>query len=257
MGGIGVVAARGWAATRVRSIAEEAGVSVKTIYDTFGSKAELFKAVVDVAAAGDDEAVAVMGREQFAALADGDLPQRAAAGARLAARVNRRTVDLRAGDVGGLRMSRVARTGSVQADVQSTPAQVWQVLTDVTRIGEWSHECRTAQWLGGADQAAVGARFRGTNKARFARWSRPCTISVLDSARRFTYRTNGGLMGDATEWTFTLEPTDRGCRITQSCEIISLPRAAEWAISKMLPEHVDRTQALREDLERLGAVAAA
>ena len=85
---------RGWAATGVRNIAQEAGISVKTIYDTFGSKAELFKAVVDVAAAGDDEPVAVMERERFAALAEGDLPQRAAAGARLAVEVHRRTVDL-------------------------------------------------------------------------------------------------------------------------------------------------------------------
>ena len=154
-------------------------------------------------------------------------------------------------------MNEVSRSGRVQVDVQATPIQVWQVLTDVPRIGEWSHECRTAQWLDGADQAAVGTRFRGTNKARFARWSRPCTISVLDAARRFTYRTNGGIMGDATEWTFTLEPAGSGCRITQCFEIISLPRAAEWAISKMLPEHVDRSGALREDLERLGAIAAA
>jgi uncharacterized protein YndB with AHSA1/START domain len=154
-------------------------------------------------------------------------------------------------------MSRVQRTGTVQADVGATPAQVWQVLTDVPRIGEWSHECHTAQWLDGAHQAAVAARFRGTNKARFARWSRPCTISVLDPGRRFTYRTNGGVMRDATEWTFTLEPTDGGCRITQSYRIISLPRAAEWAISKMLPEHIDRSQALRQDLERLGSAAAA
>jgi AcrR family transcriptional regulator len=85
---------RGWAATGVRSVAEQAGVSVKTIYDAFGSKAELFKAVTDVAAAGDAEPVTVMEREQFAALAEGELGQRAAAGARLALAVNRRTVDL-------------------------------------------------------------------------------------------------------------------------------------------------------------------
>ncbi len=156
---------------------------------------------------------------------------------------------------GGLAMSRVQRTGTVQADVPATPAQVWQVLTDVPRIGEWSHECHTAQWLDGADRAAVAARFRGTNKARFARWSRPCTIVVLDADRCFTYRTNGGVMRDATEWAFTLEPTDSGGRITQSYEIISLPRATEWVISKVLPEHVDRSRALREDLARLGAVA--
>lgn len=101
---------RGWAATGVRNIAEDAGVSVKTIYDTFGSKAELFTAVVDVAAAGDDEPVAVMERERFAALAEGGLPQRAAAGARLAIEVHRRTVD----------MMRVWRTA---ADTDATLAE--------------------------------------------------------------------------------------------------------------------------------------
>lgn len=154
-------------------------------------------------------------------------------------------------------MTRVQRTGTVHADLPATPEQVWQVLTDVPRIGEWSHECHTAKWLDGADQAAVGARFRGTSKARFARWSRPCTITALDTDQCFTYRTSGGIQRDATEWIFTLEPTDDGCRITQSYEIISLPRATEWVISKVLPEHIDRSQALREDLERLGAVAAA
>src|SRR5690348_6856478 len=87
--------ARGWAATGVRDIATAAGVSVKTIYDTFGSKADLFKTVVDVAVVGDDEPVAMMERPEFAALAEGDLARRAAAGAHLAAEVNRRTVDVK------------------------------------------------------------------------------------------------------------------------------------------------------------------
>ena len=45
--------------------------------------------------------------------------------------------------------------------------------------------------------------------------------------------------------------------ITRSYEIISLRQATEWVISKVLPEHIDCSRDLREDLERLGAVAAA
>lgn len=152
--------------------------------------------------------------------------------------------------------ARMPRTGRVEAEVAATSEQVWAVLTDVTRIGEWSHECRTAQWLDGAGRAAVGARFRGANKARFARWSKPCTITELEAPHRLVYRTNGGLMGDATEWTFSLEATEPGCRIVQCYEILSLPRAVEWAILRMVPEHLDRSSALRQDLVRLGAVAA-
>jgi AcrR family transcriptional regulator len=44
--------ARGYAATSMPRIAAEAGVAIETIYRTFGSKAGLFKAVVEAAVAG-------------------------------------------------------------------------------------------------------------------------------------------------------------------------------------------------------------
>ncbi len=152
--------------------------------------------------------------------------------------------------------SKVDRSGQVDVDVPATPDQVWAVLTDVTRIGEWSHECRTAQWLDGNDQAAVGARFRGSNKVRFNRWSKKCTITDMEPAHRFVYETNVDFMGGPTRWTFTLEPTADGCHVAQSFQIDHMPKAAEWVLAKMLPEHADRSQALREDLTRLGALAA-
>lgn len=102
----------------------------------------------------------------------------------------------------------------------------------------------------------MGARFRGSNKVRFNRWSKKCTITDMEPARRFVYETNVDIMGGPTYWTFALEPTDQGCHVRQSYRIDNLPRAAEWMFSKMLPEHVDRSQALREDITRLGALAA-
>ncbi len=54
---------RGYAATTVRAVAEEAGVSVPTVEATFGSKARLLKAAIDVAIAGDDEPVSMLDRE--------------------------------------------------------------------------------------------------------------------------------------------------------------------------------------------------
>jgi AcrR family transcriptional regulator len=43
---------RGYAGTTLAAIAQAAGVVVKTIYRAYGSKAELFKAVVRAAVAG-------------------------------------------------------------------------------------------------------------------------------------------------------------------------------------------------------------
>lgn len=53
---------RGYAATTVAAIAAAAGVSVPTIEQVFRTKANLLKAAIDVAIAGDDEPVPVQQR---------------------------------------------------------------------------------------------------------------------------------------------------------------------------------------------------
>ena len=53
---------RGWTGTTIRAVAGDAGVAVPTVEATFGSKARLLKAAIDVAIAGDDEPVPVLDR---------------------------------------------------------------------------------------------------------------------------------------------------------------------------------------------------
>ena len=65
----GFVAA-GYPAATITGIAAAAGVSAQTVYNTFGTKAGLFKAVYDVRLAGDDEPVAMGERVEFQALQD-------------------------------------------------------------------------------------------------------------------------------------------------------------------------------------------
>lgn len=151
----------------------------------------------------------------------------------------------------------VGREGSVEAVVAAAPERVWAVLTDVTRVGEWSHECREAIWLDeGPTGPVVGARFRGRNRSGSVRWGRACEVTVADPPDRFTYRTGGSWVGDSTEWAFALEPAGSGTRIVQSFRVLSLPRWAEVVIALMVPQHHDRQQALAGDLRRLGEVAA-
>jgi AcrR family transcriptional regulator len=54
---------RGYAATTVAAVAEEAAVSVETVYKAFGNKAGLLKSAVDTAIVGDDEPVPMLQRE--------------------------------------------------------------------------------------------------------------------------------------------------------------------------------------------------
>ena len=54
---------QGYAATTVRAVAADAGVSVQTVEAAFGSKPRLLKACIDVAIAGDDAPVPVLERD--------------------------------------------------------------------------------------------------------------------------------------------------------------------------------------------------
>lgn len=67
--------------------------------------------------------------------------------------------------------------------IEQAPTSVWMVISDIERTGEWSPECRSCRWLDGADGPVVGARYRGTSRNGWRRWSTTSTItSVIPGA---------------------------------------------------------------------------
>src|SRR5688572_16637613 len=84
----------GWAGTTLAAIAEEAGVSVETIYNGFGSKKALLLAAMDVAVVGDTDPVPFADRPEFAALGVGTLDERIARGMATVADVNERSAGI-------------------------------------------------------------------------------------------------------------------------------------------------------------------
>jgi hypothetical protein len=135
--------------------------------------------------------------------------------------------------------------------------KVLAVLSDVTRVGEWSHECRGAEWLDGATTAAPGVRFRGRNRAGvLVRWARVCVIRAVDPPHEFVWETVGPpLMRDSTLWRVRLHPVEGGTRIRQEFRILSMAAWADRVVAATIPAHRDRTAALAADLRRLGEVS--
>lgn len=70
----------GWAGTTLAAIAEEAGVSVETVYNGFGSKKGLLRAAMDAAVVGDTEPIPYVERPEFLQLGEGPLGERIATG---------------------------------------------------------------------------------------------------------------------------------------------------------------------------------
>ena len=69
--------------------------------------------------------------------------------------------------------------GQATIHINATPDTVFALVSDVTRMGEWSPETIHCEWVEGATGPAVGAKFKGTNKLGFYKWSTTPTITEL------------------------------------------------------------------------------
>jgi uncharacterized protein YndB with AHSA1/START domain len=151
----------------------------------------------------------------------------------------------------------IARTCRTEVIVEAPVEAVWRVVADVTRTGEWSHECHQVAWLHGATTAAPGVRFCGRNRSGWLRWSRICEAVAVEASRELVWRTiPAPLLPDSTEWRIALEPVAGGTRIVQSYQVTRCPGWYAWVVARINPTHIDRSGALADDLRRLGAIAA-
>ncbi len=154
-------------------------------------------------------------------------------------------------------MPRVQKSSTVTVVVDAAVQDVWRVISDVRRTGEWSHECRSGEWLGGADAAAPGVRFRGRNRSRWVRWTRTCEIVAVDAPSELVWRTVPTRpYPDSTEWRIRLAPEGRGTRIMQSFLQVRTPGLLDPVYALVIPDHRDRDARLAGDLARIGVLAA-
>src|SRR3954470_8051401 len=104
---------------------------------------------------------------------------------------------------------------SATVDINATPERVYELVSDITRMGEWSPECVRCTWTKGATGPVVGARFKAVNKGgRGPAWCNPPVVRVADPAREFTFTRSGPGIGSYT-WRSVLEPTATGTRVTE------------------------------------------
>ena len=110
-------------------------------------------------------------------------------------------------------------TADVTIDIDAAPDVIYDLVSDVTRMGEWSPECVRCEWKG--EPGVVGSTFRGHNRNGLARWSTTARVVAADRPRTFSFET---LAGDkpGTRWTYRLEG-DGPTKVTESFEAISAP----------------------------------
>jgi hypothetical protein len=148
--------------------------------------------------------------------------------------------------------------GETQLVIDAPPREIYEIIADVTRIGERSPECRSATWLGADTAAVVGARFRGHNRSgRLARWSRTCEVLEAVPGVEFTFRTvpeRDPSRRDSTIWSYRLVPEVAGTRVVHSYEVTLMPLPAfRFLYGLMLPHHRDMRPQMQDNLDALKA----
>jgi len=140
---------------------------------------------------------------------------------------------------------------SRQVHVAAAPETVWAICTDLARFGEWSPENRGGTWVDGADRAALGARFLGTQEhPGRGTWQTTCEVAVFEAPRRFEW-----VLGDLAEpgatWGFELEAESGGTRVRQYVRMGPGPSGITDVIAAM-PDREERIIARRMQEYEIG-----
>jgi hypothetical protein len=98
--------------------------------------------------------------------------------------------------------------------IAATPEQLYALVSDLCRMGEWSPENTGGAWVKGATGPAVGAKFEGTNQLGKKKWKTLSTVAIADPAREFAFDVTAAGMKVA-RWGYRLEAVDRGTNVTQ------------------------------------------
>ena len=98
--------------------------------------------------------------------------------------------------------------------VAASPDTLYDLVTDISRVGEWSPACRACWWADDATGPEVGARFHGRNEGQGRTWETVSTVVTADPGREFGWIVGQGYV----HWSYTLEPVEGATRLTESWE---------------------------------------
>lgn len=110
---------------------------------------------------------------------------------------------------------------SQSVEVRATPEEVYDLVTDIGRTGEWSPICRACWWRDG-DGLREGAWFVGRNEAEGAVWETHSQVVAAQRGREFAWIVGG----DFVRWSFRMqEAPGGGTVLTETWEFLPAGRA--------------------------------
>ena len=137
------------------------------------------------------------------------------------------------------------------AVIRTSPDRLYSLISDVTRIPEWSPEVVRVQRL-------TDDTFRSWNRRRLGRWKTDARIVAAEPGRRFSFVVDV-LGGDWTQWTYELEPVGDDTRLTLHFRMCVAMPAAVLMFERLALFVMDRRTDLQANMDtsvqRITAIA--
>ena len=124
--------------------------------------------------------------------------------------------------------------------VARPPEVLYEMVVDVTRMGQWSPICRACWWDDG-DGPFVGAWFTGRNETAERTWETRSQVIAAERGRVFAF-----VVGDSlVRWEYTFATAEGGTRLTESWEFLpaGIARFKERFGEEAEAQIADRTEA--------------
>jgi hypothetical protein len=115
--------------------------------------------------------------------------------------------------------------------VARSPEDLYDLVSDVTRMGAWSPICKACWWEDEDTGPRVGAWFGGRNETvEHGVWETRSQVIAADRGREFAWEVGAGLV----RWGYRFTPEDGGTRLTESWQL--LPGGRAMFLDKYGPE---------------------
>lgn len=142
-------------------------------------------------------------------------------------------------------------TGSASVTIDRPALEVFAAVADITRIGEWSPECTSGRWVGGATGPAMGAKFEGDNKVVIAgitlkKWTTTSEVTACVPGEVFEFVAEG-----FTTWRYELQPDGAGTKVTESFSFDASKGFQGFLYEKVMRRSSTMTKGMQRTLEQL------
>ena len=97
--------------------------------------------------------------------------------------------------------------------IDATPDEVWSVVSDVTRMPEFSPELRKVITLG--KKRGLGQNILGLNRRKAVWWPTTSKVVRWEQGRVVAWKTRES----GATWTYEITPADTGVRLTATREL--------------------------------------